>query len=138
MNNVLNFIASLLNKEENNIHPSSILGATSDGISLFELTKLYADFFLNNDDPFKNECKQLLCQIAKIKLRIDINNLFLKTGTTNGNKERFAILGNEKIVLGIMRQENSINDYSKDGSFINSIKNIARNIFSKKKMYTWM
>lgn len=62
----------------------------------------------------------------------------LNTGTTNGNKERFAILGNEKIVLGIMRQENSINDYSKDGSFINSIKNIARNIFSKKKMYTWM
>lgn len=138
MNNVLKFIASLLNKEESNIHPSSILGATSDGISLFELTKLYADFFLNNDDPFKNECKQLLCQIAKIKLGIDINNLFLKTGTTNGNKERFAILGNEKIVLGIMRQENSINDYSKDGSFINSIKNIARNIFSPKKMYTWM
>ena len=138
MNNVLKFIASLLNKEESNIHPSSILGATSDGISLFELTKLYADFFLNNDDPFKNKCKQLLCQIAKIKLGIDINNLFLKTGTTNGNKERFAILGNEKIVLGIMRQENSINDYSKDGSFINSIKNIARNIFSQKKMYTWM
>lgn len=138
MNNVLKFIASLLNKEESNIHPSSILGATSNGISLFELTKLYADFFLNNDDPFKNECKQLLCQIAKIKLGIDINNLFLKTGTTNGNKERFAILGNEKIVLGIMRQENSINDYSKDGSFINSIKNIARNIFSPQKMYTWM
>ena len=66
------------------------------------------------------------------------NNLFLKTWTTNVNKVRFAILGNEKIVLGIMRQENSINDYSKDGSFINSIKNIARNIFSQKKMYTWM
>lgn len=32
-----------------------------------------------------------------------------------------------------MRQENSINDYSKDGSFINSIKNIARNIFSPQK-----
>ena len=53
-------------------------------------------------------------------------------------KKEFAILGNEKIVLGIMRQENSINDYSKDGSFINSIKNIARNIFSPQKMYTWM
>lgn len=61
-----------------------------------------------------------------------------QSNITNGNKERFAILGNEKIVLGIMRQENSINDYSKDGSFINSIKNIARNIFSPQKMYTWM
>lgn len=34
-----------------------------------------------------------------------------------------------------MRQENSINDYSKDGSFINSIKNIARNIFSPKNVH---
>lgn len=47
-------------------------------------------------------------------------------------------LGMKRLYLGIMRQENSINDYSKDGSFINSIKNIARNIFSPPKMYTWM
>lgn len=138
LDNTLKFIANILHKKVDNIYPSSILGATTDGVSLYELTKLYSDFFLNSNDPIRKECKQLLYQIAQTKLGININNLFLKTGTTNENKERFAILGNEKIVLGIMRQENLINDYSKDGSFINFIKKFTQNIFNDKKMYTWM
>lgn len=137
MSKVLQFIADLLNKDTANIHPASILGATSDGISLLELTRLYADFFQKNNDPLIDECKQLLHQIAVTKLKTEVNNIFLKTGTTNGNKERFAILGNEKIVFGILRQENPFNDYTKDGGFISSIRNFVRKLYTHKNLYKW-
>ena len=136
LSKVLRFLADLLNKEPNSIHPSSILGATSDGISLFEITKLYADFFQKNDDPFNNECKQLLYQIAEKKL--GIRNLFLKTGTTNHNKEKFAILGNEKLVFGIMRQEKYVHECSKEGGFLTTIKRFFQQCPTSETMYTWI
>lgn len=135
MSKVLRFLADLLNKAPENIHPSSILGATSDGISLFEITKLYADFFQKNNDPFKNECKQLLFQIAEKKL--GIKDSFLKTGTTNNCKEKFAILGKDDLVLGIMRHENYTNDFAKEGGVISFLEKFINRTISKDK-YKWM
>lgn len=136
MPKVLRFLADLLNKNLANIHPSSILGATSDGVSLFEITKLYADFFQKNDDPFKNECRQILFQIAEKKL--NIKNLFLKTGTTNNSKEKFAILGNSKLVFGIMRHEKCTNEYTKEGGFLDFIKKFFQKVPNPEMMYKWI
>ena len=137
MPKVLRFLADLLNKDLNNIHPASILGATSDGISLFEITKLYADFFQKDDDPFKNECKHILSQIAEKKL--GIKNLFLKTGTTNNSKEKFAILGNADLVFGIMRHEEPTKDLTKEGrGFLSTIQSFFQRLSTVKTMYKWI
>ncbi len=132
----LQYLSRALDKPMDNLYPASILGATVDGISLYELTHLYYSFFSNNNNSIvKNECKMLLNQLSKEKLDIDFDNSFFKTGTTNNNKERFAIFGNKIFSLGFLRENYLANDYSKEGNFLSSIREFLHRIITKK--YKW-
>lgn len=133
---VLSFLAKTINKPENNLVPASILGATIDGITLNELANAYYRFFLDNsENPFKKECISILKEIALEKFECEFYNSFLKTGTTNFNKERFAIVGYAKILFGFLRQGNEIDDYSKEGKFLSSILGFLKKI--RSKIYKW-
>ena len=113
------FLAKIFGKDKKDFFPSSILGATKNGISLYELASAYANFFsLSGLSDIKRECLLILSKIARDKLGYNIKNTFLKTGTTNDNKERFAVLGNADITFAILRNENPINDKSKEGNLM--------------------
>lgn len=118
----LQFLANTFNLSKNEFFPSSILGATQNGISLYELAFTYSNFFSkSNLTKSKIECLAILNKIFFEKLGFNVENVFLKTGTTNDNLERFAILGNPELTFAILRNENSINDDSKEGGFMNQI-----------------
>jgi penicillin-binding protein 1A len=137
---VYRFLSSTLNKEINEFYPSSVLGATKSGISLYELATAYSRMFHKEALlPIEKECLTILQSIALEKLQLNFENVFLKTGTTNGNKERFAILGNADLVFAISRGENPITDYSKEGSFLEGIRAFVTTLFSSSKDndYKW-
>lgn len=135
----LKFLSSLFNKDPSEYYPSSILGATKSGISLYELAYAYATFFNSeNLTPSKAECLSILNRIFKEKLGFIIENAFLKTGTTNNNKERYAVLGNPEITFAVLRNENLINDVSKEGGFMNQIARSFISFFKSKTNYVWI
>lgn len=137
--NSLIFLAKTLNRDQIDFYPSSILGATRSGISLFELASTYYNFFLpNNLTESKMECLSILNKIFADKLGFKIENAFLKTGTTNDNKERFAVLGNPELTFAILRNENSINDESKEGGFMHQIARSFYSYFKKQYNYKWI
>ena len=116
---------------------SSLLGATENGISLYELCFVYSTFFSQDiNDGIKSDCLKILNNVFRDKLNIDINNVFLKTGTTNNNTERFAVFGNTELTFAVLRNENPMNDYSKDGGFIYEIKKIFSSMFNLQKKGT--
>lgn len=138
---VLEYLSKLLNKPLSSFTLSSLLGATEDGISLYELCSVYSTFFSQDiKDDIKSDCFQILNGIFRNKLDLDINNVFLKTGTTNNNTERFAVFGNAELTFAVLRNENPINDYSKEGGFIYEIKKIFSDMFNRQKKCTreWM
>ncbi len=136
--NILKFFATIFNRQENDFFPSSILGATKSGISIYELGLAYSQFFTpNNLTDSKKECLSILNKIFYEKLGIKIKNAFLKTGTTNNNKERYAVLGNPELTYAILRNENQIDDGSKEGSFITQIKKNIPKMFKQKVGYKW-
>lgn len=129
-------LADVTNKSINNFVPSSILGATVEGLTLYELVQAYHNFFIcTSSNIYKQECLSLLNQIAKEKFNGEFRNSFLKTGTTNFNKERFAIVGYANTFFGFLRQGNELNDYSKEGGFISNIVGFLKNI--SRKIYKW-
>lgn len=132
----LRYLSHNLNRKFGDFFPSSILGATKSGISLYELAIAYADFFdPKNLSEIKKECLLILNKIAKDKLGFKVDNAFLKTGTTNNNRERLAILMKANTTYAILRSENPIDDSSKDGGFIKHIKKIFRD--PKPRNYKW-
>lgn len=135
---VLKYLSELLNKPYSSFTLSSLLGATEDGISLYELCYVYSTFFSHDvlKDGIKADCFQILNDIFKNKLDLDINNVFLKTGTTNNNTERFAVFGNTELTFAVLRNENPINDYTKEGGFIYEIRKICSDIFNHRKKST--
>lgn len=134
----LQFLAKMFNREEQEFYPSSILGATKNGISLYELALAYSNFFSTSSlNENKIECLSILNSIFLDKLGFAIENAFLKTGTTNNNKERFAILGNPDLTFALLRNENSINDESKEGGFMNQISRSFASIFKTHNNYSW-
>ena len=134
---VLNYLSELLNKPLSSFTLSSLLGATEDGISLYELCFVYSTFFSQDiKECIKSDCFQILNNIFRNKLNLDINNAFLKTGTTNNNTERFAVFGNTELTFAVLRNENPINDFSKDGGFIHEIKKIFSSMFNLQKKGT--
>lgn len=138
---VLKYLSNLLNKPLSSFTLSSLLGATEDGISLYELCSVYSTFFSQDiKDGIKFDCLRILNDIFRNKLDLDINNVFLKTGTTNNNTERFAVFGNVELTFAVLRNENPINDYSKEGGFIYDIKKIFSSIFNlqKKRTREWI
>jgi hypothetical protein len=46
-------------------------------------------------------------------------------------------LGNEKRVFAILRGENPINDKTKEGNFISSIKGFTKKFLEKDNTYKW-
>lgn len=133
---ILQSLSELTNKPLDNYFPSSVLGATLNGLSLYELVMIYDSFFKDyQSDPIKSECVSILEKIAFEKFNGGFHNSFLKTGTTNLNKERFAILGYANTFFGFLRQGNEQDDYSKDGGFISNIMHFLQNI--NKKVYKW-
>ncbi len=143
LNLVLLYLSSVLDKNIDQFYPSSILGATKDGLSLYDLAISYNNFFRRDTvTPFKIECLNILNKIFIYKTGINIKNAFIKTGTTNDNKERLAALNDGETTYILMRNENDIDDYTKEGNFINQIKNFWNSIVKpnqkpKNNDYKW-
>ncbi len=135
----LKFLADIFNKPETDFFPSSILGATKSGISLYELALAYSNYFSSNNlTDTKVECLTILNKIFYEKLGLKIENAFLKTGTTNDNKERYAVLGNAELTFAVLRNHNEINDRSKEGGFMNHISRNIFSMFKTNKNYQWI
>jgi penicillin-binding protein 1A len=133
---VQSFLATALNLPREDVVPSTILGATVGGISLFELASAYHRFFINDGkDPIKQECISILKELAREKFEGEVSGMFFKSGTTNQNRERYGIVGTARLLFGFLRQGNEINDYTKDGNFLSSIMNFLARV--GKKIYTW-
>ena len=133
--NVILFLSKILKKPKSQFVPASILGATYDGISLFELLQAYHRFFIAKPySPYKNECISILKEVASEKIGIK-RDVFLKTGTTNENKERYAIVGNEEVLFGFLRQGNEVNDFSKEGNFLLGVQTFLKDV--SEKNYKW-
>lgn len=137
--NLYSFLSEILNKQEGEFFHSSILGATRSGLSLYELATVYNRFFSNDIDEIKTETKEILNRVARSKLNINIENAFLKTGTTNNNNEKIAITNFEDTTVAILSQENDETDYSKEGSFLKEMKTVLRGVlgYNKEKNYKW-
>lgn len=134
LNTTLQYLANVFNHNVEDLFPSSILGATKNGISLYELAFAYSTFFnINNLSDIKKECLSILNENFNNKLGFKVKNAFLKTGTTNCNKERYAVLGNSELTLAVLRNENIVNDKSKEGSLMNQIAEYI----NKDNNYTW-
>jgi len=135
----LKFLSDTFKKPETDFYPSSILGATKNGISLFELALTYSNYFNpDNLTEIKTECLTILNRIFYEKLGLKIENAFLKTGTTNDNKERYAILGNADLTFAVLRNENEINDESKEGGFMNQISRNITSMFKPNMNFAWI
>lgn len=130
------FLADIFHLPVEKFVPASILGAVIDGISLYELVIAYHNqFILNINNDINRECILILKEIANEKFDNNISNLFIKTGTTNYNKERYGIVGMDKTLFGFLRQGNEIDDYSKEGNYLSSILRFLKTI--SKKIYKW-
>lgn len=135
----LKFLSDIFNKPETDFFPSSVLGATKSGISLYELALAYSNYFNPTSlTDTKTECLSILNKVFYEKLGFRIENAFLKTGTTNDNKERFAVLGNADLVYAILRNENELNDLSKEGSFMNQISRNVSSMFKPNINFVWI
>ncbi|OFY32126.1 MAG: hypothetical protein A2309_13870 [Bacteroidetes bacterium RIFOXYB2_FULL_35_7] len=141
LNKVFLFLSELFNKDITEFFPSSILGATKGGISLCELALIYSKYFNEpNLTNIKSECLNILNTIAKSKLNYNVENIFLKTGTTNDNKENLAIIKNADITFAILRNENPAYDNSKDGNLMKYIKTSFKyleRMLKPNKNYKW-
>ena len=132
----LTFLAQTMNKKVDEFVPASVLGATTSGITLHELVTAYHRFFIEEPrNPSKEECLAILRDIAKDKLNGNFQNVWLKTGTTNQNRERYGIVGAAKMLFGFLRQGNAVNDYSKEGNFLQNIVGFLRRV--RSKIYKW-
>ena len=135
----LKFLSDIFNKPTTDFFPSSVLGATKNGISLYELALAYSNYFNpENLTDTKTECLSILNKIFYKKLGFRIENAFLKTGTTNDNKERYAVLGNADVVYAVLRNENKLNDESKEGSFLKQISRSVSSMFKSNKNFVWI
>ncbi len=135
--NVLSYLATLFNQTKDNFLPSSILGATKSGISLFELSSTYDHFFSSKEDVYKSECTELLNKIFISKTGLRVSNVLLKTGTTNNNKERIAVLRAAETTFALLRNENEVDDLTKEGGFVQNIINFITPILKPSKDYRW-
>lgn len=132
---VLNFLSTLLNKEDEVLYPSAILGTSAGGMSLYDITKVYHNYFSNINDNFDAEMLGVLNDILTEKTNIQITNGFFKTGTTNNNRERFSIFGNKIMTVGILRQNYYENDYTKEGNFISFVRGVLDRIINLKNKW---
>jgi len=139
LENCLKFLSDIFNKPETEFFPSSVLGATKNGISLYELALAYSNYFCcENLNDTKTECLSILNKVFYEKLGIRIENAFLKTGTTNDSKERYAVLGNADLVYAVLRNGHELNDESKEGSLMNQISRYVFSMLKPNLNYVWI
>lgn len=132
----MEFLASVLKRPVDEFFPSSILGATKKGITLYELACAYSNFFTSKQKTeIHDDCLSILNRIFTEKLGFQIDGAFLKTGTTNNNKERFAMLGNADLTFALLRNEYYEDDGTKEGNFFYEISREYRNFFTTD--YKW-
>ncbi len=113
------------------LSPSIILGASPKGISLYELTLLYNNFFKENSDEIINECRNILNETLSKRLNLKIEAGYLKTGTTNDFKQRFAIFGTGNTTIGFLTEgyrDIEEEDYEKDEDYLFVVKSFISNI----------
>lgn len=140
---VLTFLASTLGKPRSCLMPSSILGATTDGLTLLELASAYQRFFSPHSmrDPLVSETHEILKRIAKQKLGLPIGAVFIKTGTTNGNRERLVVGGYAEYTFAVLREGNPVEDPTKSGGLISSIAQVVKGLVFEAKGesgYKWI
>lgn len=138
IDNTLEFLSKTLRTTSNELFPSTILGATKNGISLYELALTYNKFLSQDIDEEKQQLLKILNKIFKSKVKINIEDAFLKTGTTNDNTERLAIVQHADETYAFLRNENPENDSSKDGDIFKQLKRTFTNFFKPPKEYKWM
>lgn len=138
INETLEFLSNTLNIPSDELFPSAILGATKNGISLYQLALIYNSFLSENIDSEKHELMKVLNKIFKSKINLDIENVFLKTGTTNDNDERLAIIHHADTTFAFLRNNNPENDYSKDGNIFKQLKTAFVSFFKLQKEYRWI
>lgn len=131
------YLAGLFGQPKESFPPASILGATHSGISIYELAITYDRFFDTNLTPYKLECMELLNKIFIHRTGLNISNVLLKTGTTNDNRERIAVLREADNVFVMLRNENPIDDFSKEGSLTESVIKFMKKVTQKSKDYKW-
>lgn len=113
--------------------PSIILGSSIKGLSLYELSILYNNYFNNISDEIKMECRDILNENLLCRLNLNIKAGYLKTGTTNDYNERFAVFGKSNLTIGFLTEGyKSIEseDYIKDEDYISVIRNYITNILN--------
>ena len=138
LDETLEFLSNTLNISRDELFPSTILGATRNGISLYQLALTYNNFLIQNIDKEKQDLMKVLNEIFKSKISLDIENAFLKTGTTNNNEERLAVIHQADTTFAFLRNENPQNDYSKNGSFLKDIKRAFTLFINKPKEHKWI
>ena len=134
---VLAELAKKINKPNEELVKSSVLGAFPSGMSLYEITKLYANTFNHNYlSDIEKECLDLLKDNACGKSNL-LKGYFLKTGTTNNNEQRLLIYGTSERVVGLLREKQYDDCYSKEGTFFEEVlKLIKKN--NKRGNFKWM
>ncbi len=138
MEETLKFLSKTLNISRDEVFPSTILGATKKGLSLYQLTLIYNKFLTKDIDENKIKLMKALNNIFKAKFNLNIENAFLKTGTTNNNEERLAIIHHANTTYGFLRNGNLQNESSKNESFLNQIKKKFSFLFEDSKEYKWI
>ena len=92
MDKTLDFLANLLGHPREGIFPAALLGATTRGISLGELALLYDTYFDDRQlTDAKRDCLGILSHIFCNRVEAGTKGVFLKTGTTNKSREKYAI-----------------------------------------------
>lgn len=133
---VMQRLSRVLRKPRECFVPSTVLGATIGGLTLYDLVTSYYYFFRNYTScPIKSECMDILNLVASKKLGDFDNDLYIKTGTTNGSRERFAIVGYSDILYGFLKQKEDDVDDSKDGDLLSDVLNFLKEVSEKE--YNW-
>jgi membrane peptidoglycan carboxypeptidase len=134
----LHYLATILNlNEKTPLFPSAILGSISQGLSLFDLASAYHRFFHETKDTHAIETLKILRNIAHDKLGSPVTDIFLKTGTTNHNDKRIAVIGVHDAVYVLARSSNPIDDHTKEGNFLSSLRHFINKIKSPPTDYKW-
>lgn len=140
---VLEHLSRVIRKPVEDLYPASILGATKHGLSLLELARIYSEQFDRTAlcDQFVRECHGILTGIATSKLKLPHDGPFLKTGTTNDNRERLLVGGQADITFAILREGSTMADPTKSGGLIADARNVILNLLrfgAKSSGYQWI
>lgn len=135
MDRTLEYLVDLLKLDPNLSFPSLILGATKNGISLYELAMVYNEFFNDNLDDEKLELKSILNFIFNSKFGLNIDNALLKTGTTNNDEELYALINSADTTYAFLKSNKTkLDNKQKDQGLISFIKKF----FINKKASSWI